>query len=347
MRVLFVSFDDEPPQGGQGMMLRGMRAALRRRGVDTDVISGRGEHAIPFPAVTRRPPLDLSLWLNRHPEALLRGRPDIVHIHGGPGGVTFTRRLPVPVVYTAHHTYRQAFAYADPRRVLAPLEAMALRRAARVLAVSESTADAVRAMRVPAHRVEVVPPGVDLPQLEPSLREEGRMLYVGRLEREKNPLAAISVMRRVIVNRPGWCGVVVGTGRLDTAVRDAVRGSNRITMLGRVDDDTVSRELMRASVLLMPSRFEGLGLVALEAQARETPVVGYDVTGLRDAVRDGGILVEAGDAEALRRATVRVLEDGVLAAALGARGREFVAREHSWDAVGNRLLQVYAAVRGF
>lgn len=346
MRVLFVAFDDEPPQGGQGVMLRGMRRVLEERGVDIDVISGRGEHAIPFPAVTRRPPLDLSLWLNRHPAALMRGRPDIVHFHGGPGGVTFTRRLPVPVVYTAHHTYRQAFAQLDPRRVLAPLEAVALRHAARVLAVSESTAQAVRAMRVPARRLEVVPPGVDLPELQPSLREEGRMLYLGRLEREKNPLAAVSVMQRVIANRPGWRGVVVGTGRLDAAVREAVRESDAITVLGHIDDDAVSRELMRASVLLMPSRFEGLGLVALEAQARGTPVVGYEVTGLRDSVREGGILVEAGDAEALRRATLRVLEDGVLAAELGRRGREFVAREHAWDVIGSMLLRAYAAVRG-
>lgn len=346
MRVLFVSFDDEPPLGGQGMMLRGMRAVLGERGIDTDVISGHGEHAIPFPAVTRRPPLDLSLWLNRHPDAVMRGRPDIVHVHGGPGGVTFTRRLPVPVVYTAHHTYRQAFAPADPRRVLAPLEAMALRRAARVLAVSESTAEAVRAMRVPARRVEVVPPGVDVPELQPALREEGRMLYAGRLEREKNPLTAIAVMRRVLANRPGWSGAVIGTGHLEAAVRDAARGSDRIAVLGHVDDGTVARELARASVVLMPSRFEGLGLVALEAQARGTPVVGYDVTGLRDAVRDGGILVPAGDSEALRRATVRVLEDGVLAAVLGARGREFVVCEHSWDAVGSMLLRAYAAVRG-
>jgi glycosyltransferase involved in cell wall biosynthesis len=345
VRVTFVAFDDEPPQGGQGVMLRGMRRTLSERDVDTRVISGRGEHAIRFAAVTRRPPLDLSLWLNRHPELITRTQPDIVHAHGGPGGVLLVRRLDVPVVYTAHHTYRQAFAVGDPRRVLAPVEALALRGAARVLAVSESTADAVRAMHVPASRVDVVPPGVELPPLDPAAREPGTMLYAGRLEREKNPLSAIAVMRRVIANRPGWRGVVIGGGRLDRAVREAAAGCSRIEVLGRVDDDTLSRELARASVLLMPSRFEGLGLVALEAQARATPVVGYDVTGLRDAVRDGGILVPAGDVEALRRACLRVLEDDVLAAELGARGRAFVTREHSWDVIGTVLLQAYAAVR--
>ena len=344
MRVTFVSFDDEPPQGGQGVMLRGMRRVLEASGVETTVISGRGEHAVDFPNVTGRPPLDFSLWANRNRDAITQGRPDVVHVHGGPGGVLFLRRLDVPVVYTAHHTYRQAFVPSDPRRVLAPIEGVAYRRAARVLAVSDSTADAVLAMRVPASRVAVVPPGIDMPDLRPDVRELGRMLYVGRLEREKGPLAAVRLMRRVLGRRPGWSGAVIGTGRLDRAVREEASDCDQISVLGRVDDATVARELARASVLLMPSRFEGLGLVALEAQARGTPVVGYDVTGLRDAVRDGGTLVEEDDEEALYRAALRVLTDDAFAAELGRRGRQFVATEHSWDVVGTLLRQAYAAV---
>ena len=345
MRVTFVSFDDEPPQGGQGVMLRGMRRVLAALGVETAVISGRGEHAVDFPNVTGRPPLDFSLWANRNCDALMQHRPDIVHVHGGPGGVLFLRRLDVPVVYTAHHTYRQAFVPSDPRRVLASLEGVAYRRAARVLAVSDSTADAVRAMRVPASRVAVVPPGIDMPDLRPEVREPGRMLYVGRLEREKGPLAAVRLMRRVLARRPGWSGAVIGTGRLDRAVREQAAECDQIAVLGRVDDATVAGELARASVLLMPSRFEGLGLVALEAQARGTPVVGYDVTGLRDAVRDGGTLVEEDDEEAFYRSALRVLTDDGFAAELGRRGREFVAAEHRWDEVGTLLQQAYAAVR--
>lgn len=344
MRVTFLSFDDEPPQGGQGVMLRGMRRVLEARGVKTETISGRGEHAVEFPNATGRPPLDFSLWLNRNPDVVTRGRPDVVHVHGGPGGVLFLRRLAVPVVYTAHHTYRQAFVPSDPRRSLGALEGIAYRRAARVLAVSNSTADAVLAMRVPAARVAVVPPGIDVPDLDPGAREPGRMLYIGRLEREKNPLTAIAVMRNIITTRPGWRGVVIGTGRLDRAVREEALGCDQISVLGRVDDAAVSSELARASVVLMPSRFEGLGLVALEALARGTPVVGYDVTGLRDAVRDGGILVGEDDEDALRRACVRVLEDDVLAKEMGARGRERVEREHSWETIGTLLRQAYASL---
>ena len=60
MRVTFASYDDDPPLGGQGVLLHGMRAALERRDIDVATVSGRGDHAIHYPRVTRRAPLDLS-----------------------------------------------------------------------------------------------------------------------------------------------------------------------------------------------------------------------------------------------------------------------------------------------
>src|SRR5437660_1079411 len=166
MRVTFASYDDDPPLGGQGVLLHGMRAALERRGVDVATVSGRGDHAIHYPRVTRRAPLDLSLQLNRRPDLLTRNRPDVVHVYGGPGGVLLVRRLGVPLVYTAHHTYHQAHGRGDARRALAPLEARAYRRAAMVLPVSRSTADALHAMGVPSSHIEVMPPGIDVPGAE-------------------------------------------------------------------------------------------------------------------------------------------------------------------------------------
>ncbi|MBV8195125.1 MAG: glycosyltransferase family 4 protein [Candidatus Dormibacteraeota bacterium] len=344
MRVTFVAYDDTPSLGGQGVMLAGMRDELTARGVDVATISGRGEHAIRYPRVTHRAPLDLSLWLNRKPQLLRRREPDIVHAHGGPGGVLLLRALDVPLVYTAHHTYRQAYGRSSPRRVLDPLEARAYRRAARVLAVSQSTADALMAMRVAADRIEVLPPGVHTNNDSVAQHEPGRMLFVGRLEPEKGALtAARDVMLPLVGRRRGSTGVVVGDGRLRPQMRALLRDEPSIALLGRVDDDRLASEYERARVLVMPSLYEGLGLVALEAQARGTPVVGYDVTGLRDAVR-GGVLVPAGDVAALRASTLRLLDDDARWTELSESGRDFVRREHSWDVIGPRLLDIYESV---
>ena len=223
LRAVIGTFDDAPPIGGQGRYVCGLRAALRRRGVEVRTVAGHGAEAIRVRRVTGRPPLDLSIALTRDPSPLLAGDPDVVHLMGGPGGVVIPRRLVPPVVYTAHHTYRQAYARSSPRRLLSPVEARAYRVAAAVLAVSPSTADAVLRLGVPGTKVEVLPPGIDLgpPACGDVQRDAATVLFVGRLEAEKRPLDAVAVMAELARGHPGVRGVVVGSGRLDATVRAA------------------------------------------------------------------------------------------------------------------------------
>ncbi|HEY6379767.1 MAG TPA: glycosyltransferase, partial [Candidatus Dormibacteraeota bacterium] len=189
VRVTLATYDDDPPVGGQGVLVRGMRAALVRRGVEMRTVAGRGTNAVPFPLRTGRAMLDLSLHLSGQPQLLLDGGAELVHAMGGPGGILLTRGLPVPLVYTANHTYAQAYRRADPRRALSFVEARAYRRAAAVLCISPSTADVVRGLGVEARRVEVVLPGVEVDRITAAAagvtREPGRVLFVGRLEAAK------------------------------------------------------------------------------------------------------------------------------------------------------------------
>jgi glycosyltransferase involved in cell wall biosynthesis len=342
-RVTMVSYDDDPPLGGQGVVVHGMRAALERRGVPVHTISGRGENAIAVARRTGRAPLDLSLQLNRYPRIMLRASPDVVHAHGGPGGVLIWKRIEVPIVYTAHHTYRQAHARGSVKRLLAGVEARGYRQAAMVLPVSRSTANSLLEMGIPASRIEVLPNGVDTIDVPGVEREDGRVLFVGRLEREKGVLDALSVFRELAAIVPGMRGVVVGGGSLSGEVQRAAADGGRVEYLGHLDRAALHREYARAAVVVMPSRFEGLGMVALEAQSAGTPVVGYDVDGLRDAVGSGGVLVRAGDVQALRDAVAKLLGDPGRRAELGEHGREAMRAEQSWDSVAARLEEIYAA----
>ncbi|HEY8316821.1 MAG TPA: glycosyltransferase, partial [Gaiellaceae bacterium] len=99
----------------------------------------------------------------------------------------------------------------------------------------------------------------------------------------------------------------------------------------------------RAAVVAAPSRREGYGVVAREAMAWGRPVVATAVGGLRDAVEDGvtGLLVPAGDSDALRAALERLLGDAALRARLGAAARERARREFSFDASAGALVAVY------
>jgi glycosyltransferase involved in cell wall biosynthesis len=344
-RVTFATYDDDPPLGGQGVVVHGMRAALQRRGVQVHTISGRGEHAIAFARRTGRAPLDFSMQLSRYPQILLRASPDVIHAQGGPGGVLLWKKLGAPLVYTAHHTYRQAHGLGSVKRMLNGVEARSYRGAAMVLPVSRSTANALLEMRIPASRIEVVSNGVDAVDLPGVEHEDGRVLFVSRMEREKGALDAISLLQTLTEADPNAQGVMVGGGSLAAEVQRAADASGgRIEYLGALDREALNREYARAAVVVMPSRFEGLGMVALEAQAAGTPVVGFDVDGLRDAVGVGGVLAPAGDLPALRAAVEDLLQDPARRQELGARGRVVVVAEHSWDAIGARLEEIYRSL---
>ena len=338
-----VSYDGEPPLGGQGIVVRGMRRALLARGHAVPVVTGHGHNALRYPRVTGRGPLDFSLQLNRHSGVITAMAGDVVHAHGGPGGVLLLRSLGAPLVYTAHHTYRQAFDRRSPRRLLSLLEARAYRAAAMVLAVSPSTADAVLRLGVPAARVEVLTNGVDAPAVEAARREPGRVLFAGRWETEKGVLDAVSVMRALLDERHVSSAAVVGTGRLADAVHAAAAGSP-IEVLGRLSDSRLHEEYSRAAVVLMPSAYEGLGLVALEAQAAGAVVAGYDVDGLRDAAVDRSLLVTRGDRQALLKVTRELLGEPERLKSIAAHAMGKVRAEHSWDRVAARLEEVYTAV---
>ena len=347
LRVLVATYDDEPPIGGQGRYVAGLRAGLRRRGLEVRTVAGHGAAAVEFPRVTGRAPLDLSLALLRDPGPLIAGPPDVIHAQGGPGGVLLPRRLAVPVVYTAHHTYRQAHPLRSPRRLLSPVEARSYRLAAAVLAVSASTAGAVVRLGVPPARVEVVPPGIEVARLDrgEAARDPRLVLFVGRLEPEKRPLDAVAVMAQLAAD--GVRGMVIGAGSLETAVRRAAAAvpGGRVAVRGAVSEDELAAAYSTAALVVVPSRYEGLGLVALEAMAAGAAVVAYDVPGLRDAVAGRGRLVPAGDREAMRQACAALADEPAERLELAARARDLVIAAHSWDAVAARVEEVYRSVR--
>jgi glycosyltransferase involved in cell wall biosynthesis len=119
----------------------------------------------------------------------------------------------------------------------------------------------------------------------------------------------------------------------------------RITLHGFVDHTDVPAVLAHLDVLVLPSVYEELGSVMVEAMASGVPVVATRVGGIPELVRDGetGLLVDGRcDVDELARAIDRLLEDHDLRARLGAAARDR-AREYSWPALAERITALYSA----
>jgi glycosyltransferase involved in cell wall biosynthesis len=153
---------------------------------------------------------------------------------------------------------------------------------------------------------------------------EPRFLSVGRLIPIKGHDVLLRAFARVLDRRPDARLAIAGHGQLEQELRSLSASlglEGAVSFLGQVSPAQALIE--EASVVVVPSRGEGFGMVALEAMERGRPVVATAVGGLGDLVRDGvtGLLVPAEDAEALAAAMLALADDPARAEAMGAAGR--------------------------
>ncbi len=231
-----------------------------------------------------------------------------------------------------------------------------------LICVSHYTAK-VAQQALPGVRTVVINNGVDaarFARIEHATTpdDEHLLLAVGALKRRKGQLELVRAMPRVLEQFPDTQCVIIGSltneGDYVQKVQEAIVVLNvgdHVQLLGRVPEDTLLDYYRRADAFVLPSmnddwKFEGYGLVHLEASAAGLPVIGTTDCGAEDAIDHEvtGLLVsQAQVAEQLPTAIIRLLGDPALAARMGGAGR-LKAQQRTWDAVAGEMLAVYNQV---
>jgi glycosyltransferase involved in cell wall biosynthesis len=291
------------------------------------------------PGLARRPTAPAVLAVRR---SISRWRPDVVHLNltdqgDGLGLVAATASLRRPCVLTLHN------AIPGPSPTREALSAGVLRRADRVLAVSEAIG---RYASSAGARVQVVHNGLAAVPAHPDPRgalglpPEGPVVGgVGRLRAQKG--FEVLGQAALLLDRPGVRFVVVGDGEERHRLEEP---DCRLLELAGPREDAAA--LMGAfTVLAVPSRYEAFGLVAVEAMHAGIPVVASRVGGLPEVVGDAGVLVPPEDPQALAEALAGLLDDPAASARLTAAGRARAAAIFTPEAMVAGVQQVYRAVR--
>jgi len=232
---------------------------------------------------------------------------------------------------------------------LARLRGLALRCSDVVLTVSSFTKlRLIVDFGVAAERIRLVTPGVDLERFTPGEIEEPFLLGVGRLIERKGFDRLIEAFARIAPDFPEYRLKLAGSGPQADDLAQRARDldvSDRVDLLGSVDDVELTRLYRSCTIFAMPNRTlpdgdtEGFGLIFLEANACSKPVVGGRAGGAIDAVIDGqtGLLVNGDDSEEIATAISRLLGDEALRHRL-AEGALRHARSHSWQASAQAFL---------
>jgi glycosyltransferase involved in cell wall biosynthesis len=278
----------------------------------------------PLPLAARSQELRMAFAL---PRLLRRVRPALAHfLHVVPPW------CPCPAVLTI-----QDLSFERDASVLRPWERLvfrrfvpwSVRRAARVLAISERTkADIAELYGVEAVVTQL---GVDA-SFAPGAEPDSYLLLVGSVESRKNPLAAAEAAREL--GRPL---VVAGPVRDEALARELrARGAD---LRGYVSKDELARLYRGAACLVFPSRYEGFGLPLVEAMASGTPVVAAPDPALREVAGDAAVFADpAALADGVRRALAE--RERLVAAGLER------ARRFTWEETARRTVAVYREVLG-
>jgi glycosyltransferase involved in cell wall biosynthesis len=198
----------------------------------------------------------------------------------------------------------------------------ALRRADGIRTVTHYTTELVRGLGV--EPTDEFPAYMDfatfLDRPPAPLPERPQALFVGVLERYKNLDGLVTAWRSAAPSLRSARLRIVGSGSLAGLVEGLVRELPEQTTWDRqLTPPQVAAALDESTVLVLPSRSEGMGRVVIEAFCRGRAVIGSRVGGIPDLVDDGvnGLLVPPGDGAALEDALVRMLSDASFAERLG------------------------------
>jgi glycosyltransferase involved in cell wall biosynthesis len=243
-------------------------------------------------------------------------RPIIALIHSI-SSEQFLFELPFPANYLCYHYFEKKW--------------LSYYRNTTTVTVSESSKRDLE--KLGFKRISIIPEGLSVVPLPNLPRKEiiPTVVYIGRLKRHKLPHHAILAFMAIKKQLPDARLWVIGDGYMLKELQGKYDGQD-IIFYGRVNSETKSELLSKAHITLVPATREGWGLVVTESNAVGTPVVAYNVPGLRDSVKDGetGILVKENSPESLASSAIYLLKDRSLLEQLSLTALSF-SRQFSWD----------------
>ena len=381
MRVLFLTHSYPRTSGdAAGSFLLHLAAALKEQDVDVTVVAPAGDH-LPAHEVLDGIPVHRFRYAPRRFQRLaytgqmaeevkrslsakiaLVGflgsgfangarvrrefQPAIVHAHwwfpGGLVGSWLSGLSGIPLITTMHGTdVRLAMGNSLARRVLRRIIA----NSSAVTTVSSWLAGQVRTM-APASDPIVSPMPVATHLFTPGgPRHEKRLLFVGRLNAQKGIALLLDALARM--RQPADLDVI-GDGPDKDALQSQAQAlgiAARVHWHGALPQPRLLDFYRGATALVVPSREEGFGLVAVEAQLCETPVVAFASGGLADTIEDGvtGYLVPPGDASSLASTLDNVLVSESRHE-IGKAGRQSALARFAPDSVARRYRKLYDSV---
>lgn len=277
----------------------------------------------------------------------------IVHIHSA-SDASFWRKA--AFVWIAHlarravifHLHGGGFIdfYSRQRSLAKQLIGSTLHQADRIVVLSARWKEQIRGI-TRNDRIVVIgnPVNISKTDYADGQRNKNVILFLGRIEKEKGIFDLVDAVAKIVIDYPSVRLLVAGQGDI-TALEARARSAgvaDNVSIRGWVSGKEKERVLNEASILALPSYFEGLPMGVLEAMAHSLPIVASTVGAIPEVVTDGveGILVNPGDILGLTEALRKLLGDDDLQTRMGQASQTKIATHYKIDIVIQEIEQLY------
>jgi glycosyltransferase involved in cell wall biosynthesis len=335
-----------PHPGGGGERYIELLAAMPGYNHDRDWLSSRRAPLSALPSILAR-------YRGLKREA---ARHELLHLHGDMASMlALSLYKHRPAVITTHGLSFLRRARGSALQIARARWHQVSASAARIICSSQAEYDELLPLSAPgSDRLVVIPNGIPpVRPLSPAARHAARAalglgsdelacLYVGLLDRNKDPLTAVRAV--LAMRRDGLPAtlLVAGDGPLLGTVR--AHHGPAVRALGfRADLEPL---LAAADVFVMPSRREGSSFALLEAMARGLAVVGSDGPGVAETIGDAGLIAPVGDSDAFARRLRELILDPARRQRLGSAARERVTSRHGIERFIEQTREAYVAALG-
>jgi len=368
LRVCTIFSTAYPPEEGIGNYVQGLAKQLLLRGhelvgitrgptIGREETCSEGFRVIKAPFVAAYPfHVQLHSLAVRRAIATLGGPIDLFHIHSPlppvpPRGI--------PVVSTFHTMMLEELRHLDTgglRPLLARAQTLSssrriemnlIRRSTCVTAVSEEVRGSLAEYNVNPRNVEVVYNGVDTKVFCPSSddRIEGRILFVGRLDLRKGLYDLLEALKLAEIRDLEL--LIVGKGPLEVSLSRHIQAlslSGQVRLVGHVPRPVLVRLYQTSEMFVLPSRYEGLPTVLLEAMSCGAPCISAAVGGVPEIVTNqvDGVMVPPASPTSLASAIRMLHEDPGLRADLGNEARRKIVSRFDWSQIASKFERIYA-----
>jgi glycosyltransferase involved in cell wall biosynthesis len=376
MRICQITSAAFPPEEGVGNYVTGLSTQLLKKGHTVTILTRgvRGkqpQETIEGITILRVPffpiyPLYMKIQkiLVNKLFKTLESRFDIVHIHSP---LSPTIETTLPVIATIHtpmktdtlasfhenRNLRTTLWKISGRFISYPLEVQLLKRANIITTVANSVAHELT-QEYPTQKktIHVVGNGIDSTLFTPvgKKSDDPYILFTGRLSYRKGLFDLIECGKHICKKYPNVSFVIPGSGRLASLLEQKTQDygiADQFKFLGFVPRDELIKLYQHATLYVLPSHYEGLPTVLLEAMSCGLPVVATAVSGNLDVIthEKNGILVPPKSPEKLAEALSALLDNEQERKRLGENARKTIEENYTWDIISDKFITYYTSLK--